>query len=129
MRATLLRADVEEEVVFTGDQIAHAVTIVGHRSKTATGSDPLRMVVQIQEASLVDWGLRRGQTPRLTEDLFQERRVNFEILRDNIETEQVAIDAFAAHSVLVAPGTRDDILRKAILENELRMDIACSGNS
>lgn len=46
--------------------------------------------------------LTSGQSPRFIEDLLQEGWLKFEIFRDDIETEEMTVDASARHGVLVA---------------------------
>ena len=41
------------------------------------------------------------QTPRLAQDLLEERRVDLEVPRDDVQAEDVSIDSLASHGVAV----------------------------
>lgn len=93
---------MEKDEVLAGDDVRDAVSVVGHRPEPATGRDGVRMLVQVQPGRLSVRRLRRRQAPRLAQHLLQERRVDFEVFGNDVEAEQVTIDPFAAHGVLVA---------------------------
>jgi len=46
--------------------------------------------------------LAGGQTPRLTEHFFEEWRLYVKVLGDNIECEEMAVNATACHCITVA---------------------------
>lgn len=98
----LLRRNVEEYQILAGHDVRHTVAIVGHGSEAATGADTVRMLLQVHFGGLAVRGLTSGQPPWFAEHLLQEGRIQLEILRHNVQTEQVPIDTLAAHGVLVA---------------------------
>ena len=70
---------------------------------------PVHCCVDTCQMALCHWPVRcclayltGGQTPRLTEHFFEERRLYVEILGDNIECEEMAVNAAARHWVTVA---------------------------
>lgn len=93
---------MEEDHVFSGDNVRDTVAIVGHGTETAAGRDAIRIFGGIESVRLTVRRLRGGQAPRLAQHLLQEGRVDFQVLGDDVQAEQVTIDAFAAHGVLVA---------------------------
>jgi hypothetical protein len=93
---------VEEEHVLAGNDVRDAVPVVGHRTEAAPGGYALGELAEIHPARLAVRRLRRGQPPRLAEHLLEEGRIHFQVLRHHVEAEEVAVDALAAHGVLVA---------------------------
>ena len=77
---------------------------VAHRSKSASPGDPLRMFVVVHLASLLRGRLAGGEPPWLLQDLAQKWRVQLEVLGDNVETEQMPVDAVTGHGLLVTSG-------------------------
>jgi hypothetical protein len=101
--------NVEENQVFTGDNVRDSVTIIGHWSESASGRDTIGVFGQIQFRRLAVGRLRRRQSPWLAENLLEKGRIHFQIFGDDVETKQVTIDPFAAHGILIASlmlGTR-----------------------
>lgn len=100
--AALFARDVEEHQVVAGDDVGDAVAVVGHGAEAAARADALRVFLQVQLASLTMRGLAGGQPPGLVEHLLQEGRLQFQVLGDHVQAEQVAVDAAPGHRVLVA---------------------------
>ena len=65
----LLAADVEEDDVLAGDDVADAVAVVGHRPEPAAGRHAARVLAQVDQRGLAVRRLGGGQAPRLTEHL------------------------------------------------------------
>lgn len=45
------------------------------------------------------WGRK---APRLAQDFFQKGRIHFQVLRDDVQAEEVTIDPAATHGILIA---------------------------
>lgn len=99
---TLLRRHVEEDHVLARNDVRHSVAIVGHRTEATACTDEIRVLGRVQLVRLTVRRLTGGQSPGLTEHLLQEGRVHLQVLGHDKQTEQVTIDALAAHRILVA---------------------------
>ena len=93
---------MEEDHVFSGDNVRDTVAVVGDRTETASGRDAVGVLRGVEPVRLAVRRLGGGQAPRLAQHLLQEGRVDFQVLGDDVQAEQVPIDPLAAHGVLVA---------------------------
>lgn len=93
---------MEKDEVLAGHDVRHAVPVVGDRSEAPAGADAVRVLLEIQLGGLAVRGLTSGQPPRFAEYLLQEGRIHLQVLGHDVQTEQVPVDAIAAHGVLIA---------------------------
>lgn len=102
-RTALLRRNVKEQQILAGNNIRHTITIVRHRPKATARTNTVRMLFQIHFARLPVRRLTRRQLPLgIKYGRLQKRRLHLQILGHHIQTEQMPVDAFAAHRVLIA---------------------------
>ena len=98
----LFGRNVEKDEILAGDDVRDTVTVVGNWTETSTGRNAVRILGQIKFGGLAVRSLRGRQAPRFAEHFLQEGRIHFQVFGDNVQAEQVTIDAFTTHGILIA---------------------------
>jgi len=98
---TPLASYMEEYQILSSNNVWHSISIICDGTKSSSSGDAFRKPLQVQFWRLPMRWLGRGQSPRLTQHLFEKRWIYFQIFGYHIQAEQVTVNPLTTHGILV----------------------------